>query len=707
MNLRQHIVICLIMLMLFSSAFIPPVSVSADSGDIHAPSSLGKAYIGETSYMELKDVMLLPGNHNGTVTFTLSVYNGESSYFDFIHYWVRLQSKAGNPFTVNLLPQDKDKNRIPAGTSRDFRFYAKVDASTVLQDLVFNLIQLDFSVPGFEKVVGQITAQDDFSFVTPAGTVRTLRIDDVPNHGKIKRASVSQNDEYYLPSLYLEMENIGNNGVKLPDLAYFIRTKSGQTYPLQSNVFMKDTTLQPQVNKEGWLSGSIPKEAGADGWQLVIAQPLSGSDNGESLQLPFAFFEVPEAVAENVSIGNDSDFSNNEGTYTARLTSLQRLPWEDHDILAANITLRNKGSQVLSIPDLQGYFKLDDAVTVEARLIQTDRVISLQPGKEINIQLAGKIPYTSEFQSVNLILQEKESDNKVIDLLTFHHNKELMNMKVIPALETRTLTDIGQSAAYTVRAVHTFQGDSADLFAVQMEVENLEKRFTDLRKQVAQFKAVDRTVFPAKVTEITSKVTPGGKALLYIWSTLPKGYDTEGMQLILGDEVRIPPTGPNEIAKQDGYVNAVSFVLPAEKKEPKSDFVDLEVYPYTVTFSHFGTQADFRAGIVKLDFDYELKKNPLVEKDMKDHKIIVELRDELVNKGKEIIISKTYDLEGTASDKALQPGNHDALISYTDQDKIYAIDSMKTYQMNIYHQFQDGQKKLLATKELEWFIYDE
>ncbi|CAG7633683.1 hypothetical protein ACFQI7_18450 [Paenibacillus allorhizosphaerae] len=718
MNIRRHIVTCFILLLLMYST-AHPGSVQADSGDAPSPAEdtteaqvirpivLGKADIGEASSMELKDVMLLPGDNDGTVSFTLAVNNGGPGDLDFMNYWIRLQSAAGNPFTVNLLPQVKDKNRIPAYTSQEFHFYAKVNRTTKLQDLVFTLIQLDFSVAGFEKVIGRITAPDSYSFVTPAGKEGSLDIGDIPFIGKIARAAVSRNDDYYLPSLYFEMTDVGTKGTKLPDLAYFIRTKQGQTYPLQSTVFTKDADIQPLDKKEGLLTGSIPREAGADGWQLVIAQPAGGNGIGESVMLPVAFFEVPAAVAADVSIGNDYDFASKSGTYTARLTSLQRLPWDDQDILAATMTLTNNGSEPLPVPNLQGYFKLDDTVTIEAQFIRNDRVISLLPGKEISVQIAGKIPYTGEFQSIQLYLQEKEADNKVKDLLTFHHNRELMNMTVIPANGTRTLTDIGYSAAYTIRAVHTFQGNNTDLFAVQMDVENLEKRSADLRRQVAQFQAADGTVFPASITEV-GKINPRGKALQSVWTTLPKDFDTEGIQLIIGDEVSVLPpsgSGSNEGARLEGYVNAVSFQLPAERKEPKAGFADLEIYPYSITLSHIGTQMDFTTGKVQLSFDYELNKNALVEADMKDHKLIVELKDELFESGKEIVISETYDLNGTDASKSLQLGSHDAAISYTNKDKIYNIKDMKSYQLNVYHQFQNGQKKLLATKELEWFIY--
>jgi hypothetical protein len=666
--------------------------------------AIGRADIGGGSYMELKDVSILPGDDGNTAAFTLTIYNGGQTDLEFIDYWVRLQSKNGNQFTVNLLAKDKDKNRIPSATSQDFRFYSKLNSTTTLQDLEFKLIKWDFSLTNFERIVGQLTVPADYSYVTPADSKRIISISGVPFKMNIRRAAISQNDENYLPTIYMDMENNGTSGVKLPELQFYIHTKTGLIYPLQASAFSKDTAIQPLVKKEGVLTGTIPREVDPEGWKLVVTQSVAGTGGSESLALPMAFFELPAATTEDVSIGNDYHFSNKSGTYTARLTSLQRLPWEDQDILTATLSLINDGSKSLPIPELAAYLMLDDAVKVEAKTIRTDKVIGIAPGKEITLQIAGKIPYTYEFQGIKLFLQEKDAD-KTVDLLTFHHNTELMNMAVIPAKETKLYTDIGLKSAYKVREVHTFTGDAADVFAVQMDVDNQEKRFADVRKQVAQFKTEDGAVFPAKISEIKTKVTPGGKAALFMWATLPKGTKTTDIQLLLGDEVIIPSTDNKAEAKQDGYVNAVAFQLPVEDNEPKDSFTDLDLYPYTVSFSRFGTQANFENNTVTLEFDYELKRNPLVEANTSDHKVVVEIMDTLHNK-KEITFSKTYDLEKADSAQSLKQGQHSIEWEAMKNEEIYNIESMKTYTLNIYHEYQ-GYKKLIASKELDWFVFSE
>ncbi|MGG1516711.1 hypothetical protein ABE504_14930 [Paenibacillus oryzisoli] len=667
------------------------------------PVVIGSVVVGSESYIELGDVRELENSETRTVAFTVAYDNRGGEALDLRKIRMRLLSASGGSYQAQPVSGTAPPDTIPAGVHQELRYYAQIDKDVQLSQLLFTFVQLDFSAAGYERKLGELQVPEAYSSVTPAGAKQHLVIAGTPFNAKLDRAYVSQNSTYLLPSLYVDLENVGSGRTKLPELSFAIRTKDGHSYPLQSADFTKDRALDPLDAQEGLLTGAIPRAAGTDGWQLIVTQTVAGADGKSTVSLPLAAFDVPPAQAHDVSLGNDYDFVDQAGTYSIRLDTLERLPWEDDDILAASLTLMNKGTEALPIPELKGQFTLDDAVTIEGNVIRSDKVISLLPGKSVTIGIAGKIPYVSDFEKLDLTLQEPQGEKRV-DLLTFHHNEALTHIKSIPLGEKRMMTDTGRQAAYQVRDVQTFEGDSADLLLVQVEAENLEKRFTDLRKQVAQLQTADGTVFPATIGSSGRKVIPGGKALLSVWALAPKGAKTEGLQLILGDAVTLPGTAG---VAADGYMNAALFALPAESKTPKADFADLEAYPYTISLSHIGTQIDFVAGTAKLSFDYDLKKDALIDADMKDQSLIVELRDETVESGKEIVISETYALDGTsaAASKSLELGFHDATMTYTNKDALYKIKDFSNYRLNIYHQFQNGYKQLLATKELDWFIY--
>lgn len=694
---------------------------AADDAVIRS-SSIGTAYITDQSYMELKDVMILQADDENTVSFSITLHNGDSSEIQFINYWVRLQTKSGIKYTVNLLPKDKDKNRIASQTSQTFSFYSKVSSATQLNDLEFKLIKWDFSGSGdFEKDVATIRIPEDYQIVTPAGMTRSFQINDSFVEAHMKRSVVSKNDTYYLPTLTLEMINTGSNTLTLPELQYAIRTATGLVYPLTVTGLAKDTTIQPLVDKEGTLTGSIPTQVGGEGWQLIIMQSISAGESASAVQLPIALFEMPATAAQDVSIGNAYEFATNSGTYTATLHALYRLPWEDQDILTADITIANKGGGALPIPEFAGYFKLDDNVKVEAQAIRTDKVIGIQPGGEIRVHLAGKIPYTYEFSTVQLFLQEKASGGSetAVDLLQFYHNSALLNIPIVRLNTVYVFKTIGKSADFSIKRLDTYSGKSGEVVAAQLLIENKEKRFTDIADLVAHFRTHDGIMFPAKITALKNKISPGGQGVLHVSGMMPRGYETTNLQLIVGEAAASasgsgPSVGNDQATPAtEAYVNAVAYELPQEDKEPKDSFKELDITPYTVSLSRLGASlVNFIDGTLKMEFTYTLDKNGLLEVNNEDHRLVVELEDTEGN----LTVSQEYMFERSSSgsndnsqseSNVLEIGTHTVSFEKTDRDLSFKLKNMKTYKMNVYEQIQPGQKKLIATKQLPWFVYSD
>ncbi|MGG1599982.1 hypothetical protein [Paenibacillus naphthalenovorans] len=668
---------------------------------------LGKVDIGGGNFFELKNVTMLPEQGGNTVTFTVTVNNVGSSDLLFIDYWVRLKTKTGNQISVRVLPQDKDKNRITPKSSQDISFYASVNETTGLKDLIFEFIKWDFSQTNFERKIGEVAVPANYNIVTAAGGAHTIQIAGNPVKTSIKKVLLSKNEKNYTPTIVMNMENIGARSAVVPGYQYLLRTSEGYMYPLEAKG-IKDLTINPQVDKEIELSGSVPVSVKPENWQLVIIQHAADV----KLNLPIAYFALPPvSEADSVDTGKEYHFSNKKGTYTARLNTVQRLPWEDQDILTAGFTLSNNGPESLPIPDMAGYFMLDGAVKVEAKLIRTDKVIGLAPGASAQFQFIGKIPYTYEFGEVKLVLQEKTAADdaqnggaaQTDDLLEFVHRAELMNVTYNNIGEAHHVTSVGRSASYKVREIRTYIGDTANTFAVMLEVKNLEKRFTDIAQLVAHIKTVDGTVYPAAVTEIKSKVNPGGTALLMLSSNVPKTFPITGTHVMIGDAVTEDQL--TEIGKKpDAYVNAAAFWLPQENQTVQDHFKDIDLAPYKLSLSNIKPQID-QTGL-KLKFDYEMSKDLLLVSNMEGRKLIIEIKDDedKLNFTKEFAFEEAAegDSSSGAADR-LQLGKHlNVEITKQDSEIIYQVQFLKGYKLNIYDSFK-GQKKLLASKQVLWF----
>lgn len=702
-------------LVLFSLlAATVPVHTYADGSQVATDAvfdvpSVGSVWINDKSYFELKDARLSVGAENNTVTFTVKVVNGGTSDILFIDYWVRMLSSAGANFTINVMPQDKDKNVIPAGGTQEIKFYANVTSAIQLKDLQFKIIKWDFSSAEYQKTLGTLQIPENYTTVAPAGSKANIKISKTSLQGFIKRATISSNEENFLPSIILELQNTDIRSLKLPTMNYMIRTSDGLLYPLTASGVTNTTTIDPLMKKEITLTGKLPRSISDQNWELVITENTTTGET-TSVNTAFAEFKIPNPTEDTSSTEKEQSFSNESGTYVATLESIQRVPWEDDDLLSASIVLKSKESKPLSIPNLTGYIELDDSVKVEVKVIRTDNVIGLQPDKEVRVQLLGPIPYTYEYSKLTVHLQESvksgsgSTNATVTDLVTFKVDAGVDNVPLVKAGDRYTLGGVGRSGGYYVHALHKFSGKSSDLITTEVEIENLEKRSNELSKLVAHFKGEDGTVYPATITDIKTKISPSGKALVNIWANVAKSKSNEITELMIGEGVTQGKY--STIAeKPDAYVNAVSFALPEEKPIVMDTIKNIDLFPYTLNLSRVGTSVN--KNVVKVNFEYDLEKNTQYEVNTEDYKLNLELED-ADGKAK---LDWTFNVEKEADGKTtgtntLQLGKNKMEQTKTDEDFLYKVTTLKKYKLNLYVVFQ-GQKRLISSKELDWFYFSD
>lgn len=696
-----------------------PVHTYADGTEVTAESvfdvpSVGTVRINDNSYFELKDARLSVGAENNTVTFTVKVVNGGTSDILFIDYWVRMLSSSGANFTINVMPQDKDKNVIPAGGTQEIKFYANVTSAVQLKDLQFRIIRWDFSAPEYQRTLGTLQIPADYTTVAPAGAKANIKISKTSVQGYIKRATISSNEENFLPSILLELQNTDVRSLKLPTMSYMIRTSDGLLYPLTASGVTTTTTIDPLMKKEIMLTGKLPRSISDQNWELVITESTATGDNS-AVNAAFAEFKIPSPTEDTSSTEREQSFSNEDGTYVATLESIQRVPWEDDDLLSASILLRSKESKPLPIPDLSGYIELDDSVKVEVKVIRTDNVIGLQPDKEVRIQLLGTIPYTYEYSKMTVKLQEKAAsgggttanNGTVVDLVAFKLDDAVDAIPQVKQGERYNIGGIGRSGSYFVRALHNYSGKSSDLITAQVEIENLEKRATDLSKLVAHFKGTDGTVYPATITEVKTKISPSNKALVQVWANVAKSKTGEITQLLIGEGVTQGKySTPAE--QPDAYVNSVAFDLPKEQPIVQDTIKDIDIFPYKLSLSKVGTSVT--ESVIKVAFDYELDKDTQYEVNLDDYKMILELEDADGKARMEWPLNIEKDAGGqsgssgtsAADSTVFRLGSNKMELTKTDRDFIFKVTLLKNYKLNLYSVFQ-GQKRLVASKDLEWF----
>ncbi len=659
----------------------------------------------ENQSVALSDISMYPDGKNNRVTFTLTFTNNSYTDMDFINYWVRLQSNSGLNYSVNLLAADKDKNRITAQSSESFSFYANVGKDVSLQDLRFKLIQWDFSVAGYERALGTLQVPADFTLETKVGQSRTVWINQLKTSSKAESMRVTKRDKANQVSFKFFLKNTDIQPLTLPDLQYKLKTSNGLLYPLKATVLTKDAIVQPLEEKEGVLSGSVPAEVSLDGAQLVITR--TETINNSAVTTAMAYYELVEKKTEpQDQAATEQLFMTDNGTYGALVNHFHRVPWEDKDIVILDVTITNRGSESVPVPQLGSYLMFDDSIKVESKNVRMDKAIALKPGETTNIQITGKVPYTYEFDQMKLVLQElnKEGDKISASDITEMFVKADQYDSPMVAVGDAFITDsnLMDKVSYTVNHVKKYSSEAESIYVAQVEVKNLEKRQLELSSLVGYFKLPDGVTVSAMNIAGKNKVAPNGKAFVYFYTVVPEAYDLEGSSLIMGRAVSEGKLLEGE-AKADSYVNAVTFGLPVEDKTVQNNLKNVPIGHYSLTLQKLKTTVDYQQNRVNLGFDYQLKKELLLATDPATHKVEIEM----VDPDGRVSMTQIYDLEKGSTPLLL--GSQSTKISEVEENLVYDLSKLKKYTINIYDlmQVEGGEynfKRLIASKKFDWFI---
>lgn len=712
---RFPILMVLAMVVLIS--LFMSISVSAEGGNSDdAGATFEQIQLGDNSYAEIKQLRLLSDHNGNIVTFTLHISNKSSESLSLIDYWIRLLGENGDSFTAKMMPQDKDKTKIAAGASQEFSYYAMINDGTALRDLKFRLGKWDFSHNPFERQLGVISVPDDFTQVAPAGSSQEVKVSGTILEVALSDFTLGKNEKNSLPNLTLKLKNWGKYSVAVPDYQFMVRTSEGYTYPLTAKG-LTDLLINSQETKEITLTGNVPAEVSTEGWQIVVTQYLSDL----KLNVPIASLEVPKESDEVVKgTGEEIAFSDENGLYTVKMNGMYRLPWEDTDIMTADFLLMNKGSDSLPIPELTGYFLLDGKVKVEAKVIIPSKVLGLNKDSSVGMQMAAKVPYTYVFSKIKLVLQEKTSDEKIIDVLDFESQADMLHVPILDSASSFELTDSGYQSKFSLQQVMSYQGQSTTQYTVRVLVENQEKRFTNLAKLVASFRAANGTVYPANVLDVKEKVGPGGKALFIVSSMMPKGVDTTGMNLLLGEAAQDGELLTAEPAKDDDdddddddnsedadmYVKPFAFWLPQEKSEVKTPLKGISLAPYTLSIDHLSTALDNNE--LSLKFNYEISKDMSTSVNTEGRKIVFQINDtnglRAIEWSADLSSFEPHANEAPDTPQSkLKVGKYkDFRINLENGDLIYKLSFLKLYDFNIYEEFQ-GHRRLVGTMKNDWF----
>lgn len=684
---------------------IPQVNAQQSNTDkeikVVQPPKLGTVTMAAGVKADVNGLMLIPSGSGQMASFTLSIHNESNKDINFVDYWAELLTKSGTKYNVKLASEGIDK--VSAKSNANVQFYSEIGKNIKLSDLKVRVFKWDFSNNEYKRPLGTIAVPQRYNPVTPAKVQQMVSTKNSDLNFYVERAVIGKSEDYFRPDIKLQITNSGKKNVTLPDYQLSVLTTEGLIYQLTAKG-LKDISLGPLMDKDFQLSGSIPIKVKEGKWKLVLSTLVTD----KKIMVPLAMFDLPSANAQQIAsdIGTYYSFANADGVYYVKLNSINRLPIEDQDIISANLTITNKGTETLPVPNLTGQFLFDDSIKRVASVLSPEKIIGIQPGQSIDISEMCKIPYTYDISKLELTIQEKDSESsEVNDLVAFTFRGDFSPIPNIAKGSFFTIQDIGYRSDVSIRKTQSFAGSASKIFAAQVSVVNKEKRLSDIEQLAGYFESKDGIVYPATVQKFADKILPGGNALLYVMASMPSDVETDNLKLVLGKAVyTAASTGTEQAAAADqlnGYVNAVSFALPQEQPT-QENLNEIDISPFKLSLNNIGTSLHYNEGNINLTFDYNLEKNLLAKTNLDKLNLILEISDD----GNNISYTKSMSLDDAkaGAEVNLEVGKDSAELQWTEPFKIYDISLLNKFNLNIYQELEPGQKKLLATEKFDWLV---
>jgi len=638
---------------------------------------------------DVSQVLMSEIDDHNFVSVTLNLENIGFIAVDNLKYKFMLRSKDGRIFPLTtdsiktdekLLPQDKKEIQLNALLRKGIT----LDQMTLLiaKDEEADKITTALGTFKLPKVTPEAGA-------TPINQERTLTVDNNTLQTSIKSALANTNQTSQNVSVNFNIVNSGKKSVTIPNYEFAVRTQDGVTYPLTTTA-LNNTVINPKNSKEVMLTAKMPKELSINNMTLLVYNPKQ-QDKPDQLHFPIASYKMPDMSKGTPSVGTKYRYTNSNGNYYLELESVQRLPMNDRDVLAAKIKIKNTSFNTLPMLSLEGFFKLDGykQEAEKTNIIIPDNSVNIKPLSEVTVYVVSKVPYTSEYGSISVALQEKQGEEKV-DISELGTGKAQDEMNTIKIGGSYEITEPGRNTTLKINKVKVFKALTTNLVYAEIDEQNLEKRNTYLPSLVAYYLTTDGLYLPATITSTEDIVKPEGRVMTAIWVKLPKEYSAGNTKLIIGEAVTDNAFTPIK-GTPNYFVNATQLEIPYADEAPSDEVANLEIYPYTISINNFEATLSGETDL-KTRFYYTLKRNSDYDYVVKGHKLNIELVDSASGSA----LSKSFSLE-EGQEPILNLGSQTVEFTFNGANVLSKNRYYGQYKINVYDEFE-GHKRLLGTK---------
>lgn len=503
---------------------------------------------------------------------------------------------------------------------------------------------------------------------------------------KVASAIVNKNFDEHSLSIRFGFRNTSGTTLTLPKYQFELQTSDGYRLPINT-LALDNLTLQPLEERFVTLPVTVPANVSVANPRLFMNLP-SAAESTENISYPVAFFSVPEAMPVENMIGTKQFVQTKNGILGVTMSSLQRLPWSDGDLVSAKITIDNANFKTTQLPGLSGLIQVDSAkLSSDTKVIVTQTAGLLGAGMSTDVYVTAKVPSYLDFSQVQISLLEKFGEGSS-EWVQFSNTGSIPEPATVAKGQVYEIETLGRQQDVRVMRSFLYTGQSSDLVYAELEVINQEDHQIDLSQFAGVFQTSGGQTYKATASQIDTSAGPEEKSVVALWAKVPKRITTTNMKLIVGEGVTDDKLTPIK-GEINGYVNAAALELGLSTPGSQTNLSNLDLFPYTLSVK--SVKATLSGRSININFDYNLTRNMDYAIGEFGHKFLFEAVDSS---------GRVFEKEFTPETDLRITNGGSAGFSF--DDAVFEDRKAGSLTLNVYDLFQ-GQKIKLGTQSFYYF----
>ncbi|WP_422659710.1 hypothetical protein ACK8P5_04070 [Paenibacillus sp. EC2-1] len=474
------------------------------------------------------------------------------------------------------------------------------------------------------------------------GTVKTLTLRGNRVDAKVGQTTVRASGDQAMWNIEMAFKNKGNKTVEIPDYEFAIKASEGSFYPYISDN-NKKLTLRPSEEKTISIDISLPLHLRQDLLKLQMIEPSGfgqipsnpdetgntpeATDTTGTMNLPIAYFGLLYQAEHKASIGVEYSAQTANG-FAYTLESIQRLPWQEVDLVVAKLRLRNTHeSKSLLLPDLKVNVNADEKTTLaNSEVIADEQGSLIGPGASTEIYVVTRIPYIKDIRSLRfeLFTQKDTAKTSFLNLTT---SGTMQSIYVLDRGQSYLIETPGRRAEAQERRTIIYEGADSDIIYSELTMTSGEQRRVQAAQLKGYFQSADGKIYEADTVQPEIALQPGAKQLVVFWARVPKGTANE-MSLALGTAIsggKLAEPGKDAT----GVFGVKKLLLSPAKPGASSSLSQLNWFPYTISVSKAVGHLQEGSSSVSLNITFDIKRSEGLTVADAGHKLILVIKDSL------------------------------------------------------------------------------